>query len=219
MPRAVLAALVVVHAVGVSAEAAAPPNKPVIRLNAADNALARAAVLRRADLGSTGWSGGSVKPDVSSTLSCPGYTPKQSDLVVTGAAETDFRRTGLQLQSVAELLKTRAMVARDWRRTVADPRGSACLRHLLVKGLTRSERLVSFRKLAFPRLTRYTAAYRSVVSVRTQGTTVPVLFDAVLVARGRTELTLTMIAPFAARANVSRAEVRLARGLLARMRA
>lgn len=220
MPRAALAVAFVVLVIGLVpvAAASAPPNKAQIRLNAADQAAARAAVLRRGDLG-PGWAGGATKPDLTSTFSCPGYKPKQSDLVLTGAAETDFRHPGLQLRSSAQVLKTRSMVARDWKRTVVDPRAFPCTRHLLTKQLTSNERLVSLRKLAFPRLARYAAAYRVLITVRTQGHKVLVLVDIVLVGRSRTELTLTVTGPAAARTSISQAEVRLARGLLARVRA
>jgi hypothetical protein len=221
MTRTALAAVFVALFIGLSAGAAAsaPPNRAQIRFNPADQAAARAAVLRRADLGSAGWTGGTVKPDLSSTMSCPGYKPKQSDLVLTGAAEADFHHAGIEVQSIAQVLKTQSMVARDWKRTVVDPRGFTCLRHMLTKQLTSNERLVSFRKLAFPRLARYTAAYRLLIAVQAQGQRVLVMVDVVVVGRGRTELTLTVAAPAAAHASISRAEVRLARGLLARVRA
>ena len=138
-------------------------------------------MLRLRDLGSSGWRGGRVKPDLTSGLACRGYVPKQSDLVLTGAAETAWGRTGLQVRSVAQVLKTRAMVARDWERTVADPRAVACLRGAITKGLTSSERLVSFRRLAFPRLATYSTAYRALIDVSVQGTHARVLADLVLV--------------------------------------
>ena len=225
MPRIALAAVFVASALGltpgagVSALRSAPPNREQIRFNAVDQAAARAAVLRRVDLGSAGWVGGATKPDLSSTMRCSGYEPRQSDLVLTGAAEADFRRTGLDVRSVAQVLKTRSMVARDWRRTVADPRALACLRHTVAAQLRANQRLVSFRKIAFPRLARYAAAYRSLIAVQAQGRSVLVAVDVVVVGRSRTELTLTVAVPAAARASISQAEVRLARLLLARARA
>lgn len=216
--------MLTVAALGLVAAAAAepastPPSREQIRFTRADQAAAKAAVVRLRDLGSSGWSGGAVKPDLTSGLNCPGYAPKQSDLVVTGAAEAAWRRTGLELRSVAQVLKTRAMVARDWRRTVTDPRAVSCLRGAVTKGLTSSERLDSFRRLAFPRLATYSTAYRAVVDVSAQGTHARVLADLVLVGRGRTELTLMIAAPAAAGATIAAADVRLARTLLARVRA
>jgi hypothetical protein len=221
--RAALAglAVVVVGLVGATAAApaSAPTSKEQIHFTAADQSAAQGAVLRLRDLGSSGWRGGRVKPDLSSGLACRGYVPKQSDLVLTGVAETSWGRTGLQVRSVDQVLKTRAMVARDWERTVADPRAVACLRGAITKGLTSSERLVSFRPLVFPRLATYATAYRALIDVSVQGTHARVLADLVLVGKSRTEVTLMLAAPAAAGASISAADVRLARGLLARLRA
>jgi len=223
MTRAVLAAATVILFGLVTAAAAepasAPPSKQQIRFTAADQAAARAAVLRLTDLGSSGWQGGRLKPDVGSGLTCRGYSPKQSDLVLTGAAETAWHRPGLQVRSVAQVLKTRAMVARDWARTVTDPRAVACLRGAVTKGLTSSERLVSFRRLPFPRLAPFATAYRAIVEVSAGGASARVLVDLVLVGRSRTELTLLLAAPAAAGASIAAADARLARTLLARVRA
>jgi hypothetical protein len=216
---ALFAALVagVMSAVASSASHSTP-NRERVRLNSADQAAARAAVLRRGDLGS-GWTGGARKAPAPSTVTCPGYQPKQSDLVRTGAAEARFQHTGLVLQTDAQVLKTRTMVARDWQRSVADPRSVKCLRHLLSKQLPSNERLVSFGRRAFPRLAKYSAAYRMLVRVHAQGQTVLVVVDLVVVGRSRTELTLTMSAPATARKALSAAEVQVARALLTRVSA
>jgi hypothetical protein len=217
MPRTLFAA-VLAFALVPTAFASSPPNTEQVRFNPADQAAARAAVLRKTDLG-PGWGGGRTKPDTSAKMSCPGYEPKESDLVLTGAAETVWGRSGIQLQSLAQVLETPAMVARDWQRTVVDPRAIACLRTTLAKGLTSRERLVSFKRAAFPRLARYSRLYRAVIEVRAQGQKVRVLADFVLVGRRRTELTLSVAAPDAIRASVSRSEVKWARTMLARARA
>jgi hypothetical protein len=188
-----------------------------IKLNAADQAAARAVVIRRADLGSSGWEGGAMKPDlaeVSAGLSCPTYHPKLSDLVITGVAETDFRRSGFVYGSVAEVLKTRRMVALDWRRSVVAPRAVACLRRTLSSGA----KLVSFRKLPFPQPATYAALFRAVLSVQSQGQTVRVLSDIVFVARGRTEITLSLAGRTSAKSTISAAERRLAGALISRAR-
>jgi hypothetical protein len=220
MRRAALATVFLAAALGVvPGLAASPPNKEQVRFNAVDQAAAKAAVLRKADLGTSGWSGGLRKPDLSSTMECAGYAPKQSDLVLTGVAEADYHHVGLELQSAAQVLKTRAMVARDWQRTVVAPKAFRCLRAMLTKGLKSGQRLLSFRRVAFPHLARYTAAYRSVVDISSYGQHVRVLADIVLVGKSRTELTLSVEAPAAAKATVAQAEVRMARALLARVRA
>jgi hypothetical protein len=193
-----------------------------IKLNAADQGAARAVVIRRADLDSSGWQGGSVKPDladISAGLSCPSYHPKLSDLVITGAAETDFRRSGFVYGSVAEILKTRRMVALDWRRSVLASGAAPCLRRTMSEGLGSSAKLVSFRKLPFPHVATYTALFRSVISVQSQGQTTRVLTDLVFLGRSRTEITLSIAGRARAKSVISAAERRLARTLISRARA
>jgi hypothetical protein len=210
---AVLAAALVPVAVS-----AARQDRMQIRFNPSDQAAARAVVLHRADVG-PGWKGGPTKPDLSSGISCPGYHPRESDLVLTGAAEAHFRRAGLDVRSTASVLENPEMVVRDWQRTVRDRRAFGCIRYMLAKELTSQERLVSFRRLAFPRLATYASAYRALIEVRAQGRRARVLFDLVLLARSRTELTLGVAAPAAAQVAMLGSDVRLAGAMLARARA
>jgi hypothetical protein len=220
MQRAALAAVFAAVALGVSSGAmASSSDRARVSFTAADLAAARAAVLHRADLGTAGWTGGAKKPNLTSTMSCPGYAPRQSDLVVTGAAEADYHHSGLELQSAAQVLKTRTMVALDWRRTVTAPKAFACVRTTLAKSLPAGQRLVSFRKQPFPKLAQYTAAYRALIDVSAGGQHVLVVADIVLVGRSRSELSLSVEAPAAARSGLPAAELRLAKTLLARARA
>ena len=201
----------------VAGAATGDPGKQKIELNAADQAAARAVVLRRSDLGA-GWTGGRTKPDLTSTVSCPGYHPKVSDLVVTGAASSEFHRTGLVLANEVEVFRTAAMVDRDWRRSIV-PAAVPCLRQMLTKGLGGRATIVSFGRIEFPRVTAHTAAFRGIVEVSALGQTVRVLLDIVFVGKGRTEISLDATAPAAAVRAVSAAERRLARTLAARARA
>jgi len=221
MQRAALAALFAAVALGSSSGAmASSSDKARVSFTPADQAAARASVLHRADLGTAGgWTGGATKPDLTSTLNCPGYVPKQSDLVVTGAAAADYHHAGLVLQSQAQVMKTPAMVALDWRRSVESPKAFACVRTMMAKSLPRGQRLVSFQKQSFPHLAQYTAAYRALVDVAASGQHVRVVVDVVLVGRSRTEVSLSIGAPAAARSTLPAAELRLASRLLARVRA
>ena len=206
-------------ALATAAAVLAGDGKEQIKFNAADQAAARAVVLRRADLGSSGWEGGRAKPDLSTGPTCPNYHPKVSDLVLTGAARTDFRRTGFDFDSQVGVLKTRRMVALDWRRSVVAPGVVPCLRRTFANELGSNARVVSLAKLPFPHLSTYTALFRAVISVRAQGKTARVLTDLVLVGRSRTELTLTIAGPATAKRAISAAERRLARDLITRARA
>jgi hypothetical protein len=201
----------------VAGAAASGPGKQKIELNAADQARARAVVLRRSDLGA-GWTGGRVKPDLTSQVSCASYHPKVSDLVVTGAAASQFRGTGIALVNEVEIFRTAAMVDRDWRRSIV-PAAVPCLRATLTKGLGAQAKVLSFGRIPFPKVGTHSAAFRGVVAVSALGQTVRVLLDIVLVGKGRTEISLDASAPAAAARVVSSAERRLARMLAARARA
>jgi hypothetical protein len=131
------AALIAVVAAGMTAAAAyaADISKEQIHLTKADQAAAKRAVAARSDLGSGTWTGGFTKPDLSSSAACATFHPKQDDLVVSGAAETDWTDQGLQLDTQAQILKTPAMVAADWRRTILAKGAVPCLRSRLLKSL------------------------------------------------------------------------------------
>jgi hypothetical protein len=201
----------------VAGAVAGDPGKQKVELNAADQAAAGRVVLRRGDLG-PGWTGGRVKPDLTSQVSCASYHPKVSDLVVTGAAESQFRGTGIALANEVEVFRTAAMVDRDWRRSIV-PAAVPCLRRTLTKGLGAQAKVLSFGRIPFPKVGTHSAAFRGIVVVSALGQTVRVLLDIVLVGRGRTEISLDATAPAASARVVSAAERRLARKLAARARA
>lgn len=194
-------------------------SKPQIRFTAAGQAAARAAVLRRSDLGSSAWQGGSVKPDLTSTTNCPNFHPKQSDLVVTGAAETAFHRSSVEFSSVAEILRTKRMVRLDWQRSVLPRAALTCLRRTLAKGLPAGARIVSFTRVAFPHVGSGGMRFHGVIRIDVLGRTARLVTDIVLVYRGRTEITLSATGPASAAASLLGAERRLARVLVSRARA
>ena len=188
-----------------------------IQLSAAGQAAARAAVIKRADLGTAGgWTGGMLKPNFSQALECPSYRPKQSDLTVIGAAESRWKNSALQVQSGAQVLKTAEMVQLDWQRSILHPKALPCLRSTLVREFGASAQLVSLRRIAFPQITSRSRAYRALADVKTSAGAVRVMYDIVLIATGRTEITMTAVAPATIADGIAGAEVRLARALVAR---
>ena len=195
-------------------QAAAADRQPV-SFNAADQAAARAAVLKKADFaGAAGWTGGMTKPDFTPSP-CGGYEPKSSDLVVTGAAVSRWKHTsGAALVTEAWVLKTSAMVKLDWQRSVTRPGYLTCLvRKQFAEAGTK---IISLKQIPFPNLTPLTRRYRLLVDYTTQARSVRVMFDLILIGKGRTELTLTAVAPYAARAAVEATQLRIARKLVAR---
>ena len=205
-------------AVGAGSAAAAVQDREQHAFTAADQAAARSAVLKKTDFGA-GWTGGAKKPDLSPPQACAGYDPKQSDLVLTGAAESQWKHAGLELDTEAQVLKTTAMVKLDWQRTVVDPRAMACLKTQLQKRFHGSVEFVSFRRVAFPHVGTYSRAYVTLLDVTSSKGTFRVASEDVLVGSKRTELTLTSTTALSAQAAVQTVDVRLAKILLARAKA
>ncbi|MGN6796609.1 MAG: hypothetical protein ACTHKS_00510 [Gaiellaceae bacterium] len=213
--RALLATLLLA-AVAAGAGFAATGEREQIRFTKADQAAAKRSVARRSDLGSGSWTGGFVKPDLSAAPTCANFHPRQSDLVLTGAAETAFDNQGFRIQSEAQVLKTHAMVLADWRRTVLAPTAIPCLKTHLVKELGTGVTFVSFRRVIFAPVATMVEAYTLLVDVATSTGKVRVAIEVVLIGRNRTELTLISTAPNAAQKVVAQADVQLARAMVSR---
>ena len=218
-----IAAATVVAIAALMLALAALADKEKIQLNATDQAFARATVLKKADLGTVGtWIGGAVKPDLSSTTPCSTFQPKQSDLVLTGVAETKYQQPGFEFDSEAQVLQTPEMVKLDWQRTVLAPQLLPCLRVGLAKQVPSTKAtIVSVRRIAFPHITAQTAAIRALVDVKAGTSPVPVriFVDVVLVGRGRTEISLTTTALFVNDKITRAAEARFALIFASRARA
>jgi Rad3-related DNA helicase len=156
-------------------------------------------------------------------MPCTSYRPKQSDLVLTGAAESNFYRRSFLLRAVdsqVKILRTARMVSLDWRREVLAPGALACQRRLLGKSLGSRARVVSFSRIPFPRVATYVAQFRGVVELPAgTGKTIRLIVDSVLVSRGRSELSLVASAPMAERRQLTARERRLVRLMLRRARA
>lgn len=180
-----LGALVVVTAV-----LAADPTKEKIARTRAGNAEAAALVLKKGDL-PLGWSGGSVKPDLSSSLACSSYKPKQSDLVLIGAASTRWNAGPLRLDSQTGVLRTAKMVKLDWERTVTDRRVLPCLREAFAKqAKPAGEKLISLGWIPTPRLATFAKEYRLKMALTSQVPAVKIAVDALVFGAGRDELSL-----------------------------
>jgi hypothetical protein len=214
MARLLLALLGALVLAGSAAAGTADHNK--VSLTAKDQAVAKHIVLKSADLGGA-WAGGYVKPDLNDALVCANYHPKQSDLVVTGAAESKFSVSGAQLDSVAQVFRSPAMVETDWKRSVLNPQLPSCLRTTLAGNLSATQKLVSLGRLAFPEGNGiHGREYRLVIEETANGTVARGILDLIVFSRGRSELSLTTIGSYADRANISKVERVLAGVMLTR---
>ena len=205
--------------VAVAAVFAGNPTKEHIARTAAGNAQARAEIIVKKDL-SRGWAGGPKKPNLSSSMHCSSYKPKQSDLVLIGAAESTWQNPPFLIDSEAQVLRTAKMVRLDWQRTVMSPKVMPCLRQSLAKAGGKGAKLVSLHVLPLPHVAPYARAYRVVLHVPTgQGkATVAIDFEIAVFGKGRNELTLTITGPVATKTLLRGEELRLARKLGKRVR-
>jgi hypothetical protein len=187
--------------------------------NPTDQALARSIVLKGSDLGrSSTWSGGLSTPDTSAPRTCANFHPRQSDLVITGDAQSDYAMAnGVTYHSEAQIMKTSHMVKLDWKRNVANPAALTCLQTFLANSLPNGEHLVSLTRLSVPRVATYATGYRALIDQQSTGQqTVRTMLDVLFVGRNRTELTLETSAPYASHVAMMQSELRLAQLLVAR---
>ena len=221
MARATAAGAIAIAVASILPQAWAGSGGEAIELNVADKAAARAAIIRRADLGSKRWTGGPIKPDLTAPQTCRNYRPKQSDLVLTGVAESNFRQSLLRsIDSEVKILRTARMVSIDWRREQLSPGVLSCQRRLLRNSFGPTARVTSFARVPFPHIAPYVAEYRAVVeSALSKGERPRFVVDLVLVSRRRSELSLVSLAPFEARKQVAADERRLIRLMLTRAKA
>ena len=198
-------------------QAAFAGEKQPIRFNAADQAAAKAVTLKAADLGPA-WKGGAKKPDLTTDHDC---TFKRSDLVLTGAAKSEFKleAAGASLTSESNVLQIPAMVGAEWRRSFGNSSYMACARKVVMNTDDPKVKFVSFKKIAFPKLGQYSTRYRMVADYGDPGNAVRVLVDVVVLGRNRTEISLILTMAYADRAQADLVERALAQLLVKRIAA
>ena len=194
-------------------QAALAADKQPIKFNAADQAAAKAVLVKANDLG-TGWQGGAKKPDLTPDADC---TFKRSDLVLTGAAKSEFKTQGASITSESNILQTPAMVAAEWRRSFGSSSYMACARKVVMNSDAANVKFVSFKNVAFPKLAQYSTRYRMVADYVNAATSVRMLVDVIVLGRGRTEISLVVTVPYADRAAADVVERKLAKLLVSRI--
>jgi hypothetical protein len=195
--RALVAAVVTGLALAGTAGAAA--TDPQVQISPADQAWAESILLSTSDLGK-GWSAlsdaGGQAGDASASMLCPGFSPNESTLVVTGGSGSpDFMRSdGAVVSSAATVWQTPDHAQADWDGLV-QPQLLNCLASAVAAGSTKKLKIVirSKGQLQFPAVASRTAAYRLGLSFRTsrkvkgklKKLAVPATFDLVLLGNGR----------------------------------
>jgi hypothetical protein len=200
-----------------AAAAASAGEHTKVRLTKAGMAAARAPQIKEADLPPIGgWTGHADPTGRTSETACSVLHPKESDIVVIGDAGAQWAHTGLQIWSGAQVLRTPHMVALDWQRKIATPQFLPCLRESAHRSQGAGWHFVSLKRLPFPQIGTRTAAYRALYDV--DKAVERLMVDVIFYGHGRTELTLTTIAPVSAATQLKPIQVRVAQELDTRIR-
>jgi hypothetical protein len=208
----VLAVLVLVALVA-SGAAFAAKGEPKKKINPADQARARAMLVKKSDLGPA--FKGERSSGGNTSFNCAALD--ESDLTITGLADSpDFSAGVTFVSSEAQVYVSVGDAARAWHKDTSEA-GISCLRDTLRREFAKQGlQLVGVRKLAFPAVAPKTAAYRIELTGQSQGVSVTVVLDAVLLLRSRAEVTLVVGSGLVPPARA--VEVRLARTLASRMK-
>jgi len=185
---------------------------PKKRITPADQARARAMLLKRTDLpGFRGTPAGVGEPHIDCAASVG-----EADLTLTGEAEgLQFVLGPVSVNSASQIYESAADATASWRRGTSAA-GTKCLTDLLRREFTKQGiRLVSFRKVAFPRVSERTVAYRVTLSVQTPQGPAPLYADVVVLLRSRALAQVFVASAFVAPRRAE--ELRLARLVAGRM--
>jgi hypothetical protein len=193
----------------------APAASPTVRITGTGQARALAALLQRSDFGA-GWQGGQTHVTPLTPPSCPGFDPRQSDLVVTGHADArfTFAPADVVLEQDVEVLSSAAEVKQDFARTITPGLGP-CLAYQI----ERTANVVSAKveRIPFPSTgAASAAAYRATVVFRGVQPNTTVLSDFVFFAQGRVEYSFNVIAPLETRSQLLRFELAIAQVIVKR---
>jgi hypothetical protein len=190
-------------------------DSPTVKITKADQAAAVAALLRQSDFGA-GWRGGPTTPSKLTAPSCPGFNPKESDLVVNGHAEAKFSfpQSGVEFDQDVQVLATPEAVQKDFARTVR-PQLAECLAYQLRKASNVTRVTVS--KIQFPSVGTVSAVYRATILVQGPNGAAKFLSDYVFFGEGRLEYAFNVVAPVGAGDQLVRFESAMAEILLKRV--
>ncbi len=180
-----LLALAGAAALVASSAALADRGDPQERFTAADQARARAMLLRLADIGPTFRATPPTQADID--FYCRALD--ESDLTITGKAESPrFTGTNVFATSTAYIYESVADANASWRRGTSAA-GQRCLRDGLRRELRGTVgQLRSFTKVAFPRLGHRSVLYRA--RAIQQG--LPIYLDLLAIQHGRAQAAVIL---------------------------
>jgi hypothetical protein len=220
MKHAGVVASCVAALVVAAAATAADSTDPKVELTKADQKAAAASVLRFSDLGAA-WTGGASKPQNLKIPVCPSNQPNNSDLVITGHAESvlQLQSEGLQVDSDVLILKNAKQAAKLIGRMLKPTLGE-CLAYDLQKSgiLGSSYTIGKIQQLAAPKVGENATIVRIPVVVKSGGQKVAVFADYIFVTSDRTQFFVNLIAPSNLGSALTNLESHIAKTLASRGR-
>jgi hypothetical protein len=210
-----LLAVIAAAFVAAGAAFAADSTDPKIRLSKADQALAAKLVLRIGDLGAA-WSGGAEKPSSLKIPICPSNQPNDSDLTVTGHAESrlNLQTAATQVDTDVLIFKRTNQVAKLVSRVFQSPALGDCLRYDLIKSIGgQGVTIVGVSQVPVAKAGDHSALYRVTLSVKSGSKTVPVFSDFLYVSQGRAQYFVNIVAPGAIKSELTSLENGIAKRL------
>ena len=195
MRRQHAACLALVVAFASTQAALGASGDPQKRHTAADTQLAANALLKRGDLGSSGWN--AARSAASNESSCGIVTdlqPKESDLVETGAASGSlFTNHNQALTQSALVFASRRQANAAWMRTVT--KNLVICMEQQVEGTSSMGAPVSvidWRRLNLPRSAEHVAGFRVIATAKTSAkATAKIYLDLILLGQSRTMTRLS----------------------------
>jgi hypothetical protein len=184
-------------AVVAAAAVAADSTDPRIKLSKADQARAKAAVLRFSDLGSA-WTGGAEKPKSLKIPICPANVPNDHDLTITGHAESalTLSSAAINVDTDVEIFKTAAQVAKLAKRVFQPLQLAACLKYDLEKSIAGPTASVTgVAAIPVAKAGDRSILYRATVAVKSGKKTVPVYSDFLFVSKDRSQFFVNIVSP------------------------
>lgn len=202
-------AIALVLALAVAGAALAARGDPQKRITRADQARAKAMVLRKADFGS----GFMTAPSPSGQGDVYCKALDESDLTITGEAQSpSFVGAVASTSSLSRVYESVADSNASWRRGTSKA-GERCLRVVFSKtAAAQGGRLTSLERLRFPKVAQRTSAYRLVIEA--QG--LRGFLDVVALKQSRAQVGLLFVS--ALNPTPRGEEVRLARIVARRMK-
>jgi hypothetical protein len=210
--------VVAAAALMVGAVAAADSTDPKVRLSKADQAYAAKLLLRTNDLGAA-WAGGAEKPTSLKLPICPANQPNNSDLTVTGHAESrlNLQSAATQVDTDVLVLERVKQVSALVKRILLSPSLSDCLRYDLIKSVGgQGVTIIGVSQVPVAKAGDHSALYRVTLSVKSGATVVRVYSDFLYVSQGRAQYFVNIVAPGAIRTELPSLENRIAKRLAAK---